>query len=157
MGNVLGLVAGIGVGAGVMYLLDPSRGKRRRALARDEVAHVGRSAWRTGKGRLRDAFNRAIGVATVALARIQGEGMPDDDVLAERVRSRLGHIAGHPEGIDVAAHNGTVTLTGWAFAEEVEHVDKSVSSMRGVQRLESHLEERHSAVMAPGHRTAPSP
>jgi len=31
------LAAGVGVGALIMYLLDPEQGRRRRALARDQV------------------------------------------------------------------------------------------------------------------------
>lgn len=151
MGNLLGLAAGVGVGAAAMYLLDPIRGKRRRAIARDEAGHAVRVARRAGTGRLRDAFNRVAGLATEGLARLKGEPGLDDDVLAQRVRSRLGHIAEHPEGIDVAARSGTITLTGWAFVGEIDKIVKGVSRVRGVAHVDPRLETRGSAVMAPGH------
>jgi hypothetical protein len=38
------LVLGAGIGAGLMYLLDPESGKRRRAAVRDTLASVGQQA-----------------------------------------------------------------------------------------------------------------
>jgi hypothetical protein len=34
-GMTLGLIAGVAIGGGLMYLADPDRGNRRRALARE--------------------------------------------------------------------------------------------------------------------------
>jgi len=34
--NVFSLVAGIGIGAAAMFVMDPQMGERRRALARDK-------------------------------------------------------------------------------------------------------------------------
>ena len=36
------LLGGIGIGAALMYLLDPDRGRRRRALVRDKAVHFAR-------------------------------------------------------------------------------------------------------------------
>jgi hypothetical protein len=33
------ILIGLGLGAGLMYVLDPDRGKRRRAQSRDKVIH----------------------------------------------------------------------------------------------------------------------
>ena len=46
--------------------------------------------------------NRARGMAAEMRARCQEEAVPDE-VLEERVRSKLGHIARYPEGIEVTA------------------------------------------------------
>ncbi|HYH46747.1 MAG TPA: hypothetical protein VEG34_13765 [Thermoanaerobaculia bacterium] len=37
--NPLTLLGGVGLGAGLMYFLDPDDGRRRRALARDKAVH----------------------------------------------------------------------------------------------------------------------
>src|SRR5918911_600838 len=94
------VLTGLGLGAGLMYFLDPSRGRRRRALVKDKLAHsVNVSADAVGVTQ-RDLSHRASG----AMARVRGtlRAKPVDDVvLLERVRSILGRVASHPHAIDV--------------------------------------------------------
>ena len=40
MSHALSILAGVGMGAGLMYILDPQTGRRRRALARDKMANA---------------------------------------------------------------------------------------------------------------------
>jgi len=48
----LSLLFGMVVGAGIMYVLDPERGRRRRALLRDQFAHTRRKlSEESGAGR----------------------------------------------------------------------------------------------------------
>ena len=42
MNRGLALGAGLGIGTSVMYLFDPDRGKRRRALLRDKLVWIQR-------------------------------------------------------------------------------------------------------------------
>lgn len=52
---------GVGLGAGLMYVLDPDRGRRRRAQLRDRTTHaVGEALDTLGKSG-RDIRNRARG------------------------------------------------------------------------------------------------
>src|SRR4051812_24912246 len=44
MNKALWLVGGLGLGTGLMYMLDPERGRRRRALARGQVETYRRQA-----------------------------------------------------------------------------------------------------------------
>jgi hypothetical protein len=37
----LAALCGLGMGAGLMFIFDPVRGKRRRALVRDQLVHAG--------------------------------------------------------------------------------------------------------------------
>jgi hypothetical protein len=56
-------VSGVGLGAGLMFLLDPDLGRTRRALIRDRLVWLLRAAGRRLEGPVRHLRNRAIGVA----------------------------------------------------------------------------------------------
>lgn len=45
-----------------MYLLDPDRGNRRRALIRDKMVRLNRQTQETVGGKVRDMSNRAKGM-----------------------------------------------------------------------------------------------
>src|SRR5437867_12407385 len=95
--RVMTLLKGLGLGAGAMYLLDPRYGRSRRARMRDKFDHYIRQV-RCGldKGR-RDLINRMHGLAS--RLRFGTRGRADDNVLTERIRSKLGMIASHPRSI----------------------------------------------------------
>jgi uncharacterized membrane protein len=62
MRNVMTLMGGVALGAGVMYLMDPERGERRRAELRDALEELGDS----------DLVGRARGLEPLAVARQLG-------------------------------------------------------------------------------------
>ena len=62
MKGIIAILSGIGVGAGLMYLLDPERGNRRRALIRDKMVKVNRQTQEAVSGRVKDMTNRAKGM-----------------------------------------------------------------------------------------------
>src|SRR5438094_1429718 len=53
---------GAAIGAGLMYLFDPSQGRRRRARIRDGAVHAWNETGDTIEGKTRDIANRAQGV-----------------------------------------------------------------------------------------------
>jgi|SRR6266446_2431981 len=62
MNREVALVGGVGLGAALMYVFDPDRGKRRRALVPDKAEAAGNKVSdRAGKMR-RDLSNRAYGI-----------------------------------------------------------------------------------------------
>ena len=131
--------AGLGLGTGIMYLLDPDRGKRRRALLRDKCA---RAARKTGEGMevtARDLRNRTQGIITDIQSRFSSEP-PDDSVLVERVRSKLGRIVSHPGAVEIIAQNGNVTLQGPILANEVDDLLSCVKHVHGVNDVVNNLE-----------------
>jgi hypothetical protein len=56
------LVGGISVGAALMYLLDPDRGRRRRALVRDKAKGLSNDALKAARRKSHDLKNRAQGL-----------------------------------------------------------------------------------------------
>ena len=129
---------GVALGAGMMYLLDPDRGRRRRAFAHEKGASMVRHASRAVSKMARDLQNRTRGAA--AHAR-QSHQPVDDDVLVGRVRTRLGRLVEHPHKVDVTARNGVVTLRGIVERREYDHVISAIRCVEGVKSLEHRLTE----------------
>ena len=145
-GDRLGtLLAGAAIGAGLMYLLDPDRGARRRHVLADQVTSALRSGSRAARERLSDASNRARGLVAETRGRLR-EGDVDDDTLVARVRAELGRHVEHARAIEVVADGGTVTLRGAVPAGEQPALVAAVSRVRGVQRVDDRLDVRE----APG-------
>lgn len=133
-----------GLGAGLMYLLDPVGGGRRRALARDKCArayHVSSEALRKSS---RDLGNRSKGLVAGARSRLR-QGEAPDQVLEARVRSRLGRAVSHPGAILVEVHEGRIILRGDVLASELSHLLSAIESVKGVSGVENLLNVHESA------------
>jgi hypothetical protein len=132
-------MTGITLGAGLMYILDPDRGNRRRALMRDKCSRAWhKSGVAIGKTS-RDITNRSRGVVAEMSHLFRKEEAPDE-ILVDRVRSKMGRIVSHPGAIAVTAAGGSVTLSGPILAGEVAPLLKCVASVRGVNEIENQLE-----------------
>ena len=145
---LLSFLAGATIGAGLMFLLDPDRGPRRRALARDQILSAGRHAGGDLGAKTRHLRDRARGLVAAARSRLQ-PSLEDDDVIAERVRSELGRVVSRPGAVVVAVEDGVVTLSGQVPALEREELIAVTRWVRGVRDLEDKLDTRESA-SAPG-------
>jgi uncharacterized membrane protein len=132
-------LTGFGLGAGAMYLLDPVLGRRRRALLRDQLTSATCQADNYLGATWTDVRNRAQGLASEATALFKHE-RPDDEVLVERVRSKMGRYLSHPGAIRVAARDGRVMLSGPILAREVDWLMDAVASVPGVTGVEDRLE-----------------
>lgn len=139
---------GLGLGAGLMYFLDPGRGRRRRALIRDKVAHTARIGEDAIEATGRDVAHRATGV-TARMRRMARRGPVDDLVLVERVRAKLGRYVSHPRAIDADAVDGRVTLRGPILQAEVKRLLKKVNRIPGVREVVSELEAHEEAGSVP--------
>jgi uncharacterized membrane protein len=130
---------GTGLGAGAMYLMDPSRGRRRRAMVRDKMVRATHKATEAFGTTARDVRHRLAGAAAFARDVVQ-RGQADDEVLAERVRSRIGRVVRHPGALGVRVNQGRAILSGPVLADEVYGLLKKVSSVKGVRGVENRLE-----------------
>lgn len=132
-----------------MYLFDPERGKRRRALLRDKVFHVAHSTGEKLDVRSRDAANRLHGLLARTRSLLTRERVPDT-VVAERVRSRIGHVVSHPGSIEVTVQDGRVTLTGPALSRELDQLLSEAARVRGVTGIENKLDLHEEPGSVPG-------
>jgi hypothetical protein len=63
MNRTIALLTGAGLGAGLMFFLDPRRGKQRRAIVRDKMIRMSHQAQEARDTIVRDARNRMSGLA----------------------------------------------------------------------------------------------
>jgi uncharacterized membrane protein len=127
-----------------MYMFDPDKGRRRRNVMRDAVNHMVNTAEDAIGKTSRDMSNRAQGLRA-ELNSIFRHEEADDEVVAERVRSKLGRAVSHPHAIHVAVDEGRVTLSGQILSAEVGQLLKSVWSVHGVMDVENKLEAHEEA------------
>lgn len=140
------LAGGIGLGAALMYILDPDRGRRRRALVRDQLVSAGHRLPDAVGATARDLSNRARGLAAEVGAMFASEEEEvSDEVLVARVRSEMGWVVSHPHAIDLTAEQGRVTLSGPILAREVDELLSCASRVRGVIDVENRLEVHEEA------------
>lgn len=133
------ILAGIGIGAGMMYFLDPRYGNRRRALVRDKANRLINSLDDSLEMSVEDVRNRTRGMLSEVIAKLSDQGAPDW-ILEERVRTALGRLSRHARGVDVVANGGYISLSGPVLREDKDAIVKTASQTRGVHGVEDRLQ-----------------
>lgn len=131
--------AALGAGAALMFFFDPDRGKKRRHFVRDKTASLARDATRSLAQAARDLRHRTEGVVAETRSILSQEPLPDDVVLIERIRSKLGRIISHPGAIDVLASDGEVILRGDVLQSEVHNLVPRLRLIPGVLAVHNEL------------------
>ncbi len=142
--GLLPMLAGLGMGALTMYVMDPRQGRRRRAIMKDKII----KAWRKSGAALdaagRDIAHRVQGIAAETKGAMR-EREVSDRVLAERVRSQLGRAVSHPSALELDARKGRVRIRGDILKHELPQLLSTVKSVRGVKKVEQDLNVYESA------------
>ena len=155
MHKALAFLAGAGSGAAVMFMIDPDRGRRRRAFVRDKAVGTWNDTQDAVRRTSRDIGNRAHGIA--ASARTVFNRQTSRDNVVERIRSRIGRVVSHPHAIEITEQGGRIVVSGPILAREVADLLRAVRAVRGVEFVENRLEIHETAENAPllqGHRWA---
>lgn len=126
-------VVGIALTAGAMYMFDPVSGRRRRLILRDQCA---KAAERLDHG-TREA--RKV-IAMQAKLRFGREH--SDRHVTERLRGALRRAVSNPGAIDMAVHDGRVTLRGDVFAHEHERLLDAIRAVHGVSIVTDYVTDR---------------
>ena len=137
-GALRSTICGAGIGAGLMFLLDPARGARRRSIVREQVVRAAHKTRDTYTATRRDLGNRLSGAAAEVRSQLSGD-RADDWTIGERVRAKLGRVTAHPRAITVRVEDGCVTLIGDALASEIDVIVSGVEEVRGVRSVDNHL------------------
>ncbi|HET9370040.1 MAG TPA: SRPBCC family protein [Vicinamibacterales bacterium] len=153
------LLTGFGVGVALMYFLDPERGRRRRALVRDRIAHGARLTRDAAGATSRDLTQRASGIAASVRGKFNHAAV-DDEILVERARARLGRLISHPRAVTITAEDGMLTLSGPILQREVMPLIDALERVNGVRGVLNELEIHKHAGSTPalqGGRSRPAP
>jgi hypothetical protein len=137
------VLTGLGVGAGLMFFLDPDRGARRRALVKDKLVRSVNLSSDALEAATRDLSHRTTGV--IAHLRKTAPPVPvEDAVLADRVRGELDRLVSHPRAVEVQVVDQRVTLSGPVIQSELRQLLRGVRRIDGVRSvvnaLEGHLQ-----------------
>ncbi|MGH2559249.1 MAG: BON domain-containing protein [Thermomicrobiales bacterium] len=134
--------AGGVAGAGLMYVLDPATGRRRRSQARDRSAGALRHSWRRMERAGRRGAAGGYGVYRKALfAWRPAEPAANDQMLTDRVLSIVYRDRAIPHGhLNVNVEDGVVVLRGqFDQPDDIQRVENDVRKVPGVKGVKSHL------------------
>ena len=131
------------MGVGLMYLMDPQRGRARRQWLSDKAGSFVRKTGRTFYGTGRDLANRAYGMAAEAREKFGSSEPVGSEQLLQRVRSQMGRAVSHPRLVQVMTDaNGCVTLSGHVLSNECGDLIGLVESIPGVSLVVNRMETR---------------
>lgn len=137
LGKWLGTAA---LGALVMYMLDPDRGRSRRARSGQQLAGLTKKTGTMLERAVRDIGNRLGGVQARMVHLAAKSGTTDDQVLVERVRSALGRAVSNPHAVTVSAQAGHITIGGPVLASEKHALLDAAQAVHGVAGVTDHTE-----------------
>jgi uncharacterized membrane protein len=149
MNGAIKTCAALGLGAGLMYYLDPNAGRRRRARLKDAATGALHDGERFLESAKHDLNNRAHGMLAETQAAFRLEQVADE-IIAERVRAGLGRLVTHSHSINVTVHDARVTLTGPILSTEIKPLIRAVWGIRGVSEVVDRLEPHEDAADVPG-------
>ena len=135
-------VGGAVVGARLMYLFDPDRGRSRRAMLRDRVVRGVNVLRRETNKQLQNAANLAVGRMKEVRSSIHDRTVPiDDAILLDRVRAQIGRHVRHMGMLDLFVDDGRVIVKGSVLVGEADKIRKKMGKIRGVRDFELRVEE----------------
>ena len=140
MNNSLAFLMGLSLGSCVMFVLDPDRGGRRRALIRDRLVSAAHETHDAVTGATTHLGNRATGKLARIKRRFFGPMTVSDRVLADRVRAQLGRLVSHPRAVDVTARHGVVEVSGPVLRDERASLLAAIAFVPGIVKVEDRLD-----------------
>jgi hypothetical protein len=143
-GYFWGLLTGLALGAGAMFVFDPQNGRRRRSLARDRAIKARNSVDRVISEDIPKRADYLSGFAEGARHKVRqmAEGGSDrrpenEHVLVDRVLSQVFRDPELPKGdVNVDADGTTVFLRGSVDSDDLANkIEQRVRSVEGVDHV----------------------
>ncbi len=127
------------------YLFDPLSGKKRRADLKSGLVGKYHRFRRFLDKAARDVKNRSYGLlGEIRYRLIKGKDV-SDEVLVQRVRSKLGRFTSHPHAIETRSDNKRIFLGGPILAHEIKGLVTTLKSVPGVDQVTNELEPHDEA------------
>jgi osmotically-inducible protein OsmY len=147
--QVVRFVLGLGAGAALAYFLDPDRGRRRRAMARDRALSLARRGGRRAEKTAR--YLRGVGQGLAWRVRHPTpdiQKVPNDETLTRKVESVIFRDPDVPKGqINVNVEHGVVVLRGQvARPEQVTALEDKARAVPGILEVDNRLHLPHTPV-----------
>ena len=141
MSRLLSASVGAALGATAALLLDPARGRARRAQLIDRGGALGRRVLRSGEREVRFARSWVAGKAEAIRALGEPTEWVNDATLKERVESELLGDPKVPKGaININAEQGIVVLRGEVPTDKMrEKLAERAGQIEGVWSVENLL------------------
>ncbi len=148
---------GAGLGAGLMYLLDPQGGRGRRAVARDKTVSALKQGGEKAAKTSRHFGNKTRGLAAQASSKLRKSDLADNladnledlknggQALLDKVQRKVRRAVSHPSAIDAILEEGRVILHGLVLASELAGLLAAIQAVEGVTEVQNHLEIHESA------------
>lgn len=156
MRNFFNTVGALAAGLGVMYFLDPERGRIRRALAADRIRRRAKEVRHLAKVQFKRARNRLRGLQSNARYQLSSTPVEDEQLNAQ-VRSRLGRLVGHPGAIDTRVRDGCLRLSGPILAGELRNLMSHLWQLNGLKAIDNRLSVREHPGREPALQGKPRP
>jgi BON domain-containing protein len=134
----LSLALGAGLGAGLMFVLNPAR--RRAPVRNKTVRALARERLTTEPNDPMDQRFNCVGAEILA----RKLPPPTDHQLEKRVRSELGNHIEHGWTIEVIAEDGFVVLRGNVLQNQLEDAVSTARDVHGVRKVWSEMGVRKS-------------
>jgi len=142
-GQMACALASLGLGAGIVYYIDPDRGRTRRAQLTDKFARftneTGDFFRRTGRHVSNKFRGYAAETGTMTRNMMGSAEQVSDRKLTDRIRAELGHATDRASDINVICYGGRVTLSGNAPVAEIDRIVAVVTGVQGVSGVENRL------------------
>lgn len=138
MGKISAWLMGIGLGAGLMYYMDPQMGNQRKSKVRNQMLRLQNQADDAVETAVHDTRNRVKGLLSRGIEIVSDEALPDA-VLEQRARARLGFLTRAPGALQLQVDQGELTIDGDILAEDAEELVNALGRLRGIRAVRNNL------------------
>ena len=138
----VGAAGALLLGLGAMWIMDPDRGRGRRAWIGQKTNRLINETGKFMRATGRHLANKSKGYAHESRKAVRGAGRAvTDSSIAESVRSSLGRLGlKSASSVGVECAGGCVTLTGRCVADDVAIIVDTTRSTYGVDNVVNNME-----------------